>query len=224
MGFVMKGEFSARHYLLDNMTSPNPRPNMMYEWKGCASPSNGWRYSKETMEDLDRNGLIAYPKGGGRPRYKRYLDADGQPLQSIWDDISPVNSQASERLGYPTQKPVALLERIISASCPPGGLILDCFMGSGTTPEAAERLGRRWIGIDNGKYAVHLARKRLIQLQGQPRPPAKEQHDYVECDHCGNIERKPKKQRSPGSYSVRPFSVESMGVYLRAEARSKSVV
>ncbi|WP_363169935.1 site-specific DNA-methyltransferase [uncultured Lamprocystis sp.] len=200
------------------MTSPNPRPNMMYEWKGCSSPPNGWRYSKETMEKLDHAGLIAYPKGGGRPRYKRYLDDDGQPLQSIWDDISPVNSQASERLGYPTQKPVPLVERIISASCPPNGLVLDCFLGSGTTAEAAERLGRRWIGIDNGKYAIHLARKRLIQLQGQPRPPAKEQFDYVECEECGNIERKPKKQRSPGQYAVRPFSVESMGVYLRAEA------
>lgn len=139
------------------------------------------------------------------------------PLQSVWNDIPPVNSQSDDRLGYPTQKPVALLERIISASCPPGGLVLDCFMGSGTTVEAAERLGRRWIGIDCGKYAVHLARKRLILLHGTARPPEKAAYDYVECDRCKTIERKPKKQRSPGLFSVRPFTVENMGVYQRAE-------
>jgi hypothetical protein len=79
-------------------------------------------------------------------------------------------------------------------------------------------LGRRWIGIDNGKYAVHLARKRLIQLHGQPRPPEKSQYDYVECDKCKNIDRKEKPQKSPGTFNVRPFTVENMGVYQRAEA------
>ena len=72
-------------------------------------------------------------------------------MSNLWLDFPPVNSQAAERLGYPTQKPLPLLERIITASCPPAGLVLDCFLGSGTTAEAAERLGRRWIGIDNGK-------------------------------------------------------------------------
>lgn len=144
-------------------------------------------------------------------------DDPGIPIQSIWSDIGPVNSQAGQRLGYPTQKPVALLERIISASCPPGGLVLDCFMGSGTTCEAAERLGRRWIGIDAGKYATHLARKRLILLHGQPRTPDKPQYDYNECDTCRNIERKPKKTRSNERYDVQPFTVENMGVYQRAE-------
>src|SRR5207253_922795 len=115
-------------------------------------------------------------------------------------DISPVNSQAAEAFGYLTQKPVALLERVISASCPSRGLILDCFMGSGITAEAAERLGRHCIGIDNGKYAIHLARKRLISLHGQPRPVEKAQYDYIECDKCGNIERKEKRQASPGNY------------------------
>jgi len=208
----------GRRYRLDNLTSPNPRPNMVYEWKGYSPPPNGWRFSKERMAEADAQGLIYYPKGGGRLAFKRFLDNDGMPLQSIWADISPVNSQAVDRLGYPTQKPTALLERIISASCPPGGLVLDCFMGSGTTAEAAERLGRRWIGIDNGKYAIHLARKRLIQLHGQPRPPEKAQHDYVECDKCKNIERKEKPQKSPGPFNVRPFTVENMGVYQRAES------
>jgi hypothetical protein len=96
--------------------------------------------------------------------------------------------------------------------------VLDCFLGSGTTAEAAERLGRRWIGIDNGKYAIHLARKRLIQLHGQPRPVEKPQYDYVECDKCKNVDRKEKPQKSPGTFNVRPFTVENMGVYQRAEA------
>ncbi len=101
-------------------------------------------------------------------------------------------------------------------SSPPGGLVLDCFLGSGTTAEAAERLGRRWIGIDNGKYGIHLARKRLIRLHGQPRSPEKPGYDYVECRHCKNIERKDRPQKSPGPYQVRPFTVENMGVYQRA--------
>ncbi len=209
-------EKTGRRFQLTSIESPNPRPNMMYEWKGHQPPTNGWRYSKERMAELDEHGLIIYPARGGKPRFKRFLDDDGMPIQSIWSDISPVNSQAGDRIGYPTQKPLPLIQRIISASCPPGGLVLDCFMGSGTTIEAAERLGRRWIGIDNSKYAVHVARKRLIQLQGKPKEPEKPQYDYVECDECHNIERKEKRTRTTERYDVRPFSVENMGVYQRA--------
>ncbi|MGB8293855.1 MAG: site-specific DNA-methyltransferase, partial [Polyangia bacterium] len=211
-------EKSGRRYTLVSMRSPNPRPNMMYEWKGYKPHANGWAYQRETMERLDSQGLIYYPPSGGQLRLKRFLDDDGMPLTTIWRDLPAINSQAAERLGYPTQKPVTLLERIISASCPPSGLVLDCFLGSGTTAEAAERLGRRWIGIDNGKYAIHLARKRLIQLHGQPRHVEKPQYDYVECDKCKNIDRKEKPQKSPGPFNVRPFTVENMGVYQRAEA------
>jgi len=209
---------NRKRYRLDNLTSPNPRPNMTYEYDGYPPPENGWRFSLDKMKEMDAAGLIVRPTGRGkRLQFKRFLDDDGMPLTSVWADIPPVNSQALERLGYPTQKPVALIERIIAASCAPGGLILDCFMGSGTTCEAAERLGCRWIGIDNGKYAVHLARKRLIQLHGQQRAPEKPQIDYVDCDKCGNIERKDKPQKSPGTFNVRPFTVENMGVYQRAE-------
>ena len=207
---------TGRRYQLTSLDSPNPRPNMMYQWKGYDPPKMGWRFSQETMREADEKGLIHYPERGGRPRFKRFLDDDGMPLQSVWTDIPPVNSQAAERLGYPTQKPVALVERIITASCPPGGLVLDCFIGSGTTAEAAERLGRRWIGIDNGKYAIHLARKRLIQLHGLPRQPEKPTYDYIECKTCKNIERKEKSQKNPGPFMVRPFTVENMGVYQRA--------
>lgn len=162
--------------------------------------------------------MIIWPQRGDWPRLKVYLsDDEGIPVQSIWSDIFPVNSQAGQRLGYPTQKPVALIERVLAASCPPGGLVLDCFAGSGTTLEAAERLGRRWIGIDCGKYAIHLARKRLILLHDQPKPPAKLAYDYEECKHCKNIERKARKQKSPGPFRVQPFTLENVGVYQRAE-------
>lgn len=207
---------SGRRFQLTSIESPNPRPNMMYEWKGYPSPTMGWRYSLETMKKLDEQGLIHYPDRGGKPRFRRFLDEDGMPLQSIWTDIAPVNSQAAQRLGYPTQKPVELVQRVIEASCPPGGLVLDCFVGSGTTAEAAERLGRRWVGIDNGKFAVHLSRKRMIQLHGQARV-GKSSADYVECNKCKNIERKEKPQKTKETFNVRPFTVENMGVYQRAE-------
>ena len=189
-------------------------------WRGINPTEKGrhWAKTPVEMDALDKEGLIYWPDRGDLPRLKQYLlEMEGLPAQSIWTDVSPVNAQAIERIGYPTQKPVALLERIVSASCPPSGLVLDCFLGSGTTAEAAERLGRRWIGIDNGKYAIHLARKRLIQLHGQPRPPEKSQYDYVECDKCKNVDRKEKSQKSPGTFNVRPFTVENMGVYQRAE-------
>ncbi len=208
---------SGRRYQLTSIESPNPRPNMMYDWKGHPSPTMGWRYSLETMTRLDEQGLIHYPERGGKPRFKRFLDDHGMPLQSIWTDISPVNSQAAERQGYPTQKPIELVDRILRASCPPGGLVLDCFIGSGTSAEAAERLGCRWIGIDNGKYAIHLSRKRLIQLHAQPKPLENPQIDYVECVKCKNIERKEKAQKTRETFDVRPFTVENMGVYQRAE-------
>lgn len=159
----------GRRYMLDNMTSPNPRPNMMYEWKGFPFPAKGWRYSRETMARLDKEGRIWYPttKAGvldttKRPRLKRYLEEmEGGVMGSIWTDIHPVNSQAKERMGYPTQKPVALLERILNASSEPGQLVLDPFCGCGTTIEAAQRLGRKWIGIDVTHHAIDVIEGRL---------------------------------------------------------------
>jgi DNA modification methylase len=153
----------GRKYRLDNMTSPNPRPNMMYEWKGHASPQKGWRYSKETMAELDAAGRIWYPKDKAkRPQLKRYLDEmKGVAMGSVWTDIAPVNSQAQERLGYPTQKPLALLERIVAASSNPNDIILDAFCGCGTALEAAQNLGRQWIGIDVSPTACRVMAKRL---------------------------------------------------------------
>ena len=159
----------GRLYTLDNMTSPNPRPNMMYEWKGHASPTMGWRYSKETMAKLDGEGRIWYPKEKSkRPRLKRYLDEmPGRLMGNVWTDIFPINSQAQERLGYPTQKPQALLERIISASSNPGDVVLDPFCGCGTTIHAAQKLGRQWIGIDITCLAINLIKRRLRDAFGE---------------------------------------------------------
>lgn len=159
---------NGRRYVLDNMTSPNPRPNMMYEWKGYISPEKGWRFSIETMTRLDKEGRIWYPEDKTkRPRFKRYLDElKGRALDTVWTDIFPVNSQADERVDYRTQKPEALLERIIKASSNEGDLVLDCFCGSGTTAAVAEKLNRRWMTCDLGRFAIHTARKRLLAVPG----------------------------------------------------------
>ena len=171
-----------RLYRLDNMTSPNPRPNMMYEWKGFPSPTKGWRYSEERMAELHEDGRIWYPtfKGGEhdtskRPQLKRYLDEmKGGVMGNVWTDISPINSQARERLGYATQKPLPLLERIIRASSDPGDTVFDPFCGCASTIEAAHRLNRQWIGIDIAIHAV----KRVASIRLRDRLGLKEGEDF----------------------------------------------
>lgn len=156
-------------YHLDNMTSPNPRPNMMYDWLGFPYPAMGWRYQTETMQRLHDEGRIWYPtKPDGsydvskRPRLKRYLaEMQGGVMGSVWTDIPPLNSQAQERLGYPTQKPRALLERIIAASSNPGDVVLDPFCGCGTAVDAAQKLDRQWIGIDVTHIAIGMIEARM---------------------------------------------------------------
>ena len=115
------------------------------------------------MEQYDREGRLYFPKDkDGRIRLKLYLDeSEGKAIQNLWDDIPPINSQAQERLGYPTQKPVALLERIINASSNEGDVVLDPFCGCGTTIHAAQKLNRQWIGIDVTHLAISLIQKRL---------------------------------------------------------------
>jgi site-specific DNA-methyltransferase (adenine-specific) len=141
---------------------------MMYEWKGFAFPPNGWRYSRETMAKLDAEGRIYYPTDKSkRPRLKRFLDEmPGRLLSSVWTDIFPINSQAQERLGYPTQKPLALLERILQASSNAGDLVLDPFCGCGTAVAAAHSLKRRWIGIDITHLSISLMKYRLKDMYG----------------------------------------------------------
>ena len=117
--------------------------------------------SSRDLRQLDTEGRLHFTKAGGI-RLKRYLDeTKGVVLQCLWDDISPINSRAKERLGYPTQKPLALLERIIKASINEGDVVLDPFCGCGTAVDAAQCSGRRWIGIDVTHIAVSLIRRRL---------------------------------------------------------------
>ena len=135
-----------------------------YTYKGI---SGLWRCPPSTMEELDRGGKLYFTKKGGI-RVKRYLDENkGIPLQSLWTDIYATNSQAIERVNYPTQKPESLIERIIKVSSRKGDLIFDAFAGSGTTLAVAEKLGRRWIGIDCGKLAIYTMQKRLLNLKSE---------------------------------------------------------
>jgi len=138
-------------------------------WRGIdiTKKGNHWRYSIENLEKLDAAGDIYWPSRGGFPRLKMYEEkAKGSLMQDWWDDIPPINSQARERLGYPTQKPVALLERIIQASSNPGDIVLDPFGGCGTTISAAQNLGREWIGIDITHLAIALQKYRLADAYG----------------------------------------------------------
>ncbi len=156
-------------YRLDNMSSPNPRPNMMYEWMGYLYPDKGWRYQLETMQKLHDEGRIYYPRHqDGSPdttkrlALKRYLnEQEGSIITNVWLDIQPLHGSEAERLGYPTQKPLALLERIIQASSNPGDVVLDPFCGCGTAVHAAQKLGREWIGIDITHLAIGLIEKRM---------------------------------------------------------------
>jgi site-specific DNA-methyltransferase (adenine-specific) len=150
------------------LDSPNPRPNLTYEYKGFPPPTNGWRVNLKLMEELDADNRLIFPKKHtGRIRRKNYMaELKGRPIGDVWTDISPLNSQAGERLGYPTQKPVELLERIITASSHEGDVILDPFCGCGTTIDAAIKLKRRWVGIDVTYIAVDLIEKRLLHTYG----------------------------------------------------------
>lgn len=147
---------------------------MMYVWQGFPFPQMGWRYRSETMQQLHDEGRIWYPRTSDgafdtskRPQLKRYLnEMAGAVMGAVWTDIPPLNSQAQERLGYPTQKPRALLERIIAASSNPGDIVLDPFCGCGTAVDAAQKLGRRWIGIDITHLAIGLIEKRLREGYG----------------------------------------------------------
>ena len=138
--------------------------NRIFEWKGLSKP---WRYSFDNLNRLEKENRIFWTKNN-QPRFKRYLDEmKGIPAQSLWDDkkVQSLNSWSSEITNYPTQKPEGLLERIIKTSSNEGDLIADFFCGSGTTLAVAEKLNRRWIGCDLGKFAIHTSRKRLINIQ-----------------------------------------------------------
>jgi len=163
---------TGRRYASDNLTAAGTREGSSGKsWHGINVKRKGihWKYTIETLEDLDRKGRIIWPeKRGGVPRYKRYLDEmPGLAVQSIITDIPPLSAKSAEKLGYPTQKPVALLERIVAVSSNKGDLVLDPFCGCGTTVHAAQKLNRKWIGIDITYLAINLIKHRLGDAFGK---------------------------------------------------------
>ncbi len=166
---------TGRRFRLSDLTAAKPGGDTSYEWKGV-KPYQGryWAYSRANMEQFEKDGRLYYTKSGV-PNYKRYLDEmPGVPIQDIWTDIQP--TLGAESLGYPTQKPIALLERIIESSSTPGDIVLDPFCGCGTAIAAAEKLDRKWIGIDITHLAITLIVSRMkstfpgieINLHGEP--------------------------------------------------------
>jgi site-specific DNA-methyltransferase (adenine-specific) len=162
----------GRKYFRRDLTASmaHASSGQLYKWKGIRPPpSRCWAMTKENMDELEAKGRIHWPqKKGGMPRLKVYPeDVPGVPIQDIWGDIKTMHNLSSERLGYPTQKPQALLERIIAVSSNPGDFVLDPFCGCGTTIHAAQKLGRQWIGIDVTYLAINLIKRRLKDAFGE---------------------------------------------------------
>ena len=157
-------EPDGRRYRLDNLTAPGAgsRGHPQYEIMGI---TRYWRYAREKMDRLITEGRVIQTKPGTVPQYKRYLDEmPGVAVGDFWDDVDPINSQAKERLGYPTQKPEAVLARVIATSSNPGDVVADFFCGGGVTPAVAQRLGRRWLACDSSRVAVSVTLNRLVDI------------------------------------------------------------
>lgn len=171
----------GRRYTLSDLSAAGVRHGSSGQpWRGIdiAAKGNHWKFTIENLEELDKNGRIYWPKNDGMPRYIRYLDeVKGIAVQDVFTDIQPLSAHSAEKLGYPTQKPLALLERIIQASSNPGDLVLDPFCGCGTAVHAAQKLGRNWLGIDITHLAIHLIERRMkeafpglaFEIHGEPK-------------------------------------------------------
>lgn len=153
--------------MINVCSSPNFRQNLVYDYKGYKTPPNGWRYSKDRMQELDKSGLLYFPEDKSKQIYKKvYLETyEGQLVTNLWSDIRLLKGKNAEIINYPTQKPEALLERVLRLSSNEGDLVADFFCGSGTTAAVAEKLGRKWLVTDLGKFAIHTTRKRMIGVQ-----------------------------------------------------------
>ena len=180
----------GRKYMKSPLVNPLNRPNLRYEFHGIKPPKTGWLYARERMEKMYQNNELVMPRNENSRIYRKiYEDTyPGQLVQNIWTDIPIVNPMADERLNYPTQKPEALLERIIKASSNEGDLVADFFCGSGTTCAVAEKLGRKWIGSDLGKFAIHTTRKRMIDIQREMKNSGKDFRAF-EILNLGKYER-----------------------------------
>lgn len=154
----------GRKYRLSPLVSPSYSPSLVYTYKGYNPPKNGWSVSLETMERYEKEGRLKFPKDKNqRIERKQYLDEwEGSPIQNLWTDIFVINPVAEERLDYSTQKPEALLERIVNASSQKGTVIADFFGGSGVTAAVANKLGRKFIHCDIGLNSIQTTRDRLV--------------------------------------------------------------
>lgn len=165
---------NGRKYRIADLSNPGYRPNLIYEYKGYKPPANGWAISREKMEQWDNEGRLYFPKKkDGRIQRKRFLDElKGKPVQNLWDDIDMISSQSHERLGYQTQKPIALLKRIINASSNKDDVVFDPFCGCGTTIYASHEMERQWIGCDIAILPIHLIQhileERYRLVEGTP--------------------------------------------------------
>jgi site-specific DNA-methyltransferase (adenine-specific) len=235
-----KFDADGRAWADDNLTAKGlTGGGYDYEYKGVRSL---WRVPEETMRRLDAEGRLHFTKAGGI-RLKRYLnEVKGVVLQALWDDIPPINSQARERLGYATQKPEALLERIIRVSSNEGDLVLDPFCGCGTTIAVAERLNRKWIGIDITHLAITLMKNRLRDTFGDARSPyevigepadvpsaealAQENRHQFELWALGLVEARPaqdkKKGPDTGIDGIIHFTDDNTGKYKKVVIQVKS--
>ena len=200
------------------------RPSQGRHW---ALGLNAGETVQQAMNRLVKEGRVIHRKGG-MPQYKRYLDEmPGVALQSIWSDIAPVQPQSEERLAYPTQKPEALLQRIIGASSNQGDIVADVFSGSGTTAAAAEKLGRKWIVSDLGKFSVHVTRKRMIGVQRQLKSEGKDYRAF-EILNLGKYERQhyvgvnPNLRESEQQKQLAEKEAEFLALILRAYRAEKT--
>jgi DNA modification methylase len=184
-----KADAKGRLYQLVTLDAPSHGRGVNYLWKGTAPPKGRiWTLSEDKMKALEAAGRIEYTRNGV-PRRIYYMDEmQGAPLQSLWSDIPPVNSQSLQDTKYPTQKPEALLERIIKASSNQNDIVADFFCGSGTSLAVAEKLGRKWIGSDLGKFAIHTTRKRMIGVQRELKSAGKDFRAF-EILNLGKYER-----------------------------------
>ncbi|MYB26241.1 MAG: site-specific DNA-methyltransferase [Candidatus Dadabacteria bacterium] len=180
----------GRKYMKSPLVNPLVRPNLQYEFHGIKSPKTGWLYKKERMEEMYQNNELVMPDKPTARIYRKIYEDEylGQMIQNVWTDIPIVNPMANERADYPTQKPEALLERIIHASSNEGDLVADFFCGSGTTVAVAEKLGRKWVAADLGKFAIHTTRKRMIDVQRQLKKDGKDYRAF-EVLNLGKYER-----------------------------------
>lgn len=207
---------TGRRYSLTDLTNPNKdRPNLTYEFPPGSGIVRVWRWTKDRMMKAWKESRVILPEKGGVARFKRYLDEmPGTLVTDIWDDIEHLHGSHKETLGYPTQKPEPLLERIIQASSNEGDTILDPFCGCGTTIAVAERLNRRWIGIDITHLAITLIKKRLHDTFGPELSPYAEigvPEDWASAEALARLNRHQFEWWALGLVDARPAQDKRKG-------------